>query len=219
MAPRMKYPVISRKIVFGGSGVFSPETRARAFAELAGAAINEIDGENDTALGRDVHYRTFVDGRETTNLFSAKDTSEIVARWDLTPGVVEYIDDLLAKAGPIKTGAYRTSRAIYADGKEIQEPAQAAAAREVLFLSLVPYARKVERGRKGYSPGHVYETVAAMAKTRFSNLAMIKFTYAQPEGPAPALDQWAATSPMAAKLRKGKGSVNPRRQPAIQIYL
>ncbi|MGJ0505607.1 MAG: hypothetical protein ACR652_00445 [Methylocystis sp.] len=219
MPASAKFPVINRNIVFGGNGVFSPETRAAAFADMAGRSIAEIDKGNDAALGRDVHYRTFVDGRETANLRSAKDTSAIVARWDLTPGVISYIDGLLANSGPTKTGAYRNSRVIYADGVEIDDPQKAAGAREVLFMSLVPYARKIERGKKGYAPGHVYEAVAAMAKARFGNLAMIKFTYAEPEGRAPALDHWAATSQTAARQRKTKGRDNPRRQPAILVYL
>jgi hypothetical protein len=219
MSARIKFPLINRKDVFAGSGVFSPETRAKAFAEAVGASIREIDRNNDVALGRDVTYKTFVDGRETGNLFTAKDTSVITARWELTPGVVAYIDDLLTASGPEKSGDYRRQHAIYADGVEIDDPNKAVGAKEVMFVALVPYARKIERGQKGYVPGHVYEAVAAMAKGRFSNVALIKFTYAEPEGPAPALDRWVATSKTARQQRKTKGRDNPRRQPTILIYL
>jgi hypothetical protein len=219
MAARVKLPVMDRKIVFAGNGVFSPQTRARAFAEMAGASIKEIDAQNDAAIGHDVAYRTFVDGRETSNLFSAKETSEIAARWQLASGVVAYIDDLLTRSGPVLRGAYRRTHAIYADGVEIDDPDKAIGAREVLFAPLVPYARKIERGKRGYSPGHVYEAVAALAVGRFSNVAKIKFTYAEPEGPAPLLDRWAATSGTARRQRKTKGRDNPRRQPAILIYM
>jgi hypothetical protein len=221
MPASSKFPVISRNVVFAGDGVFSPETRARAFADMAKGSILEIDRENDAALGRDVHYRTYVDGRETVDLRSAKDTSEIVARWDLTPGVVSYIDGLLAKSGPVLTGAYHNSRVIYADGVEIDDPMKAAGAREVMFMSLAPYARKIERGKKGYAPGHVYEAVAAMAKARFSNVALIKFTYAQPEGSAPGLRSWASKSAAdAGSGRKQKHQATKNmRQPAILIYL
>lgn len=221
MASSVKFPVIDRKVVFTGNGVFSPETRAKAFAEAAKGSIAEIDRDNDAALGYDVQYQTFVDGHATANLQSAKDTSEIVARWQLTPGVIAYIDGLLAQSGPVKSGAYRKTRAIYADGREISDPAQAMGAKEVMFMSLVPYARKIERGKKGYAPGHVYEAVAAMAKGRFSNVAMIKFTYAQPEGPAPALSSWAAGSAARAtsgRRQRAKHSQNMR-QPAILVYL
>lgn len=218
MPASVKFPVISRKIVFAGDGIFSPETRARAFAEMAGQSIKEIDAANDEALGRDVRYRVFVDGREAASVYAAKETSEIVARWELASGVVAYVRELLTHAGPVKSGAYRKSFVMYADGVEIEDPDKAADAREVLFLSLVPYARKIERGRKGYNPGHVYEAVAAMAKARFSNAAMIKFTYAEPEGDAGALGRWALGNAAGARRQKQQLQKNLR-QPAILIYL
>lgn len=219
MATSFKLPIVEQRVVFDGAGIFGPEARAEAFAGMARVSIEEIDRGNDAAVGRDVSYRTFVDGRETSNLREAKDTSIILARWELGAGVVSYIFDLLGKAGPVRTGKYRASARMYADGVEIDDPDKAIGAREVLFLPIVPYARKIERGKDGYAPGHVYEAVAAMAASRFSNVARIKFTYAEPEGPAHELDAWAASSPTAALQRKTKGKDNPRRQPAILAYL
>jgi hypothetical protein len=223
MAASSKFPVLDRKVIFAGNGVFSPETRAKAFAEAAGLSIAEIDRDNDAALGRDVKYRTFVDGRETGNLFTAKETSVIAARWDISTGIISYIDQLLSHAGPHDTGAYQKTRAIYADDVEIDEPEKAAGAKVVIFTSLVPYARKIERGRKGYAPGHVYEAVAAMAKTRFSNSALVKFTYTIPEGSAPELRRWAMkkNSPLIqSKTRSGRQqALKNLRQPTIIVYL
>jgi len=216
MAAQVKFPVVDRRIVFDGSGVFSPQTRAQAFARMAAASIADIDASNDAALGRDVAYRTFVDGHATPNLRVATQNSVIVARWELGAGVIAYIADLLSKAGPALTGAYRRSMRIYADGVEIDDQDKAIGAREVLFLSTVPYARKIERGLEGYAPGHVYEAVAAMANARFSNIARIKFTFAEPEGPAPALDAWAARS---GRARRGRRDRRARRQPAILVML
>lgn len=221
MPSRVKFPLLRREIVFSGDGVHSPQTRARAFADMAAQAINEIDRDNDAALGRDILFKTFVDGRETTNLRLAKERSEIVARWALAPGVVAYIDDLLTHAGPVLTGAYRQSHVIYADGVEIDDPDKATGAREVMFLSLAPYARKIERGKKGYAPGHVYEAIAAMAKARFSNVALIKFTYAAPVGDIGAhgaLGAWAGGNAAQARKPRQQAQKNMR-QPAILVYL
>lgn len=218
MPVRVKLPVITRQIVFAGDGVFSPETRARAFADMVSASISGIDQANDEALGRDVPYRTFVDGRETRNLRSGNIASEIVARWELAAGVVAYIDDLLTHAGPVLTGAYRKAHVIYADGVEIDVPDKAIGAREVLFLALAPYARKIERGKKGYAPGHVYEAVAAIAKARFSNLALIRFTYQAPEGDAGQLGAWATKNATQAR-RSRQQTRKSLRQPAILVYL
>jgi len=218
MAVRAKLPVINRQIVFVGDGVFSPETRARAFADMVSASIAGIDQANDEALGRDVPYRTFVDGRETRNLRSGNVASEIVARWELAAGVFAYIDDLLTHAGPVLTGAYRKAHVIYADGVEIEDPDKAIGAREVLFFALAPYARKIERGKKGYAPGHVYEAVAAMAKARFSNVALIRFTYQAPEGDAGSLGVWATRNAVHARKPRQQAQKNFR-QPAILVYL
>lgn len=216
MATQVKFPVVDRRIVFDGSGVFSPQMRAQALARMAAASIAEIDASNDSALGRDVSYRTFVDGHETHNLRVATESSVIVARWELGASVIAYIADLLSNAGPALTGAYRKSMRIYADGVEIDDADKAIGAREVMFVPTVPYARKIERGLKGYAPGHVYEAVAAMANARYSNVARIKFTFAEPEGPAPMLDASAARS---AGARRGRRDRRARRQPAILVAL
>lgn len=219
MAVRYKFPVVDRRIVFEGNGVFSPTQRRKAFADAARASIVDIDAQNDAAVGRDVQYRTFADGREVRTLVEAD--HEIIARWELGAGVVEYIAALLAKSGPILTGRYRKTFKVYADGREIGDTTEVIGAREALFVPTVPYARKIERGKGGYAPGHVYEAVAAMANARFSNVARIKFTYAEPEGPAPMLDAWAARNAareQSATRQRAKMRQN-RRQPAIIVYL
>lgn len=221
MAARVKIQVFDRSFFFEGGGIFSPEARAEAFAVMAKTTFEEIDQENDAAVGRDVKYRTFVDGRETTNLREAKDKSVIVARWELGAEVVAYIWDLLHKAGPRLSGDYRALIGMYADGVGITDPDDAIGAREVLFVSLVPYARKIERGQGGYSPGHVYQAVAAMANARFSNIAKIKFTFAEPEGPAPELTAWATRNAAASEghphKRRARLTKNLR-NPAILVF-
>jgi hypothetical protein len=221
MAARFKFPVVNERVVFSGDGIFSPEARAEALAAMARASIEEIDRENDAVVGRDVRYQTFVDGRRTSNLREARDTSVILARWDLAVGVVSYIWDILGKSGPVLTGKYRASARMYADGVEIDDPDKAIGAREVMFVPIVPYARKIERGKGRYAPGHVYEAVAAMANARFSNVARIKFTYAEPEGPAPALDVWASRhASMESSPRRRRAQLQKnRRNPAILVYL
>ena len=95
----------------------------------------------------------------------------------------------------------------------------------MLFVPTVAYARKIERGKGKYAPGHVYEAVAAMANARFSNVARIKFTYAEPEGPTPGgypfLDDWARRfASVHGSARKQRAQIRKnRRQPAIVVYL
>jgi hypothetical protein len=221
MAARVKFPVINERIIFDGSGIFGPQARAEFFANSAKHDIDLIDRENAAAAGHNLQYRTFVDGRETVNLREAKETSIIVARWDLGAGVVAYIWDLLHKAGPAKTGKYRKSARMHADGVEITDPDEAIGAHEVMFVSVVPYARKIEFGKGRYSPGHVYEAVTAMANARFSNIAKIKFTFAAPAGPAPELSAWAArnASLEGHPHKRGKKMDKNMRNPAILVFL
>ncbi|ATQ67732.1 MULTISPECIES: hypothetical protein [Methylosinus] len=218
MALSFRFPISDERVVIGVGGAFGPEVRARAFADMVRQDVARIDDENARAAGARLPYDISID-RSGADFSRITVKSEIVARWRLGHGAVEFIWRMLRNSGPHKSGAYRASMRCYADGREIKDPTEAAGAREVMFLSIVPYARKIERGQKGYSPGKVYEAVAQAAKARYGKAAIIKFTYATPAGPAPALTSWAARSATAASQRKRKGRDNPLRQPAILIFL
>jgi hypothetical protein len=219
MALRVKLAPINSKVIFEADGPASRETIGKAFAEMVAKDIARIDRENTAIIGRKVPHSTAINSAEVAAIPGFIDpAAHVVARWQIEVGAVAYAWDALHRAGPVLKGAYRKSHRIYADGAEVSGPDDTAGAREVLILSIVPYARKIERGRKGYAPGSVYQAVTALTAARYGNIARIKFTYAEPEGPAPALDAWAATSPTAAMQRKRKGRDNPRRQPAILFY-
>lgn len=209
------------KIFLKGGNGLDEQSRARAFADMAKQEIDLVDRLNDGLLGRDVKYKTYVDGRETRNLYTARTTSRISAEWELGLGVVDWIWDLLGKVGPVRRGKYRDTRMMFADGRRIMFPKDAIGAKEVMFAPTVPYARKIERGQKGYMPGAVYETVAAMAKSRFNNIVKVKFTYAEPATTNTELDQWAlqnaSNTTRTARKRAGKYARN-RRNPAIIVY-
>jgi len=211
MALNFRFPVVSERVVFGSGNIFSPEAQARAFAALASKDIKRIDDANAVIVGRPLARKLFVDDKPTTDLYIAKSTSVIIARWSIGVEAVRYIWNLLHGAGPFKSGAYRASARMYADGVQIDNPDDAVGAREVLFVPLVPYARKIERGLAGYAPGKVYEAVAAQAKSKFSRAARIKFTYAEPEGSAPSFDPRRGGRRSAAAQN--------RRQPAILVFL
>lgn len=72
---------------------------------------------------------------------------------------------------------------LYADGAEVavgvrgQIPADVPQAGEYVFLNIVPYARKIERGLSPQAPEGVYQTVAVLAQRRFGNLARVTFSY------------------------------------------
>lgn len=228
MAPRTKFRAFDASVVFNGANIFGEAVRADAFAYMAKNEIERIDRQNEATAGRPLPHRTFVDGVETTNLFRAKSDSRIEARWTLGAEIVEWIFGILIRVAPFSGKSktppdmhFRDSIRVYADGREISNPKDAVGAREVLLVSIVPYARKIERGQNGYAPGRVFMEVAALAKLRFTNTARIKFVYAEPEGPAPPLDKWAAEN--AAKEPTNRKHLmkhmKNRRNPAILIYL
>lgn len=230
----VKFPITAERTIFD-LPAFSEEARATAFQRLAAKRIAQIDDENARAAGRVIPRQLFVDHAETTSLTPAKSTSIIVARWSVGVAAVDWIWDTLRIAGPKLTGHYRESARMYVDGVESRDPRDAVGAREVLFVSVVPYARKIERGKKGYAPGHVYQSVAQAAQARFGNAALIKFTYAVPEGAAPELRRWAmghahgagpagwkrrGVTQLAADLSKQRvQTIKNLRQPAIAVFL
>jgi hypothetical protein len=212
----VKFPVTFERTLFD-LPAFSEDARATAFARLAAKRIAKVDAENARAAGRILPHSVIVDGAAAADLSRVRSSSIIIARWSVGFAAVAYIFETLQIAGPRLSGAYRDSMRMYVDGVESRDPRDAQGAREVLFVPTVPYARKIERGLKGYAPGQVYQSAAQAARARFGNAARIKFTYAEPEGPAPALERWAAKSPAARGRRKGKN--NPYRQPAILVIL
>lgn len=218
MALSYRFPITTQRTVFDLSAApgLSEAARASAFARLAQKRILAVDSENDRLAGRDIPYSMFVDGAPAANLARVKSSSIIIARWSLGVAVIDHIWALLQESGPFLTGQYRASARMYIDGVETSDPRDAQGARRVLFLSTVPYARKIERGEQGYSPGHVYESVAQFARARYRDAATIKFTYAEPEGPAPALDAWASR---ASARRSRRGGDRSLRQPAILVLL
>jgi hypothetical protein len=218
----VKTKVSDLKITFAGGGALGDEERARSFAVMAKKEIDLVDRANDAIMGRDVKYKTYVDGKPSPSLKEVTTTSQIVAEWELGIGVIEYIWDLLGRVGPVRKGKYRESRMMFADGVRIDSPNKAAGAKEVVFVPTVPYARKIERGQKGYRPGAVYESVAAMAKTRFNNIAKVKFTYAEPPTSNTDLDKWAlgnATQTVTKSNKLASKYARNRRNPAILVYL
>lgn len=204
---RVKFPVVDEKIVFGARAPLGEEALRRHFASLVRKSIAEIDAQNDRLVGQNVEYHTTVDGSQTDMLERVKFGGTISARWDLGAGVVAFIWDLLQNSGPRKTGRYRASVRLFVDGRETRDPQTAIGAKEALFVAGVPYARKIERGKKGYAPGKVYEAVAQQASRRYGNVARIRFTY-------------HATRAVTGSLsRAERRAVNDERQPAILVYL
>ncbi len=186
----------------------SPEARRAMMASFAREELSKAQAANQQALGHEPPYETFVDGRRGAALESVNaDNGTILFAFELLDDLFEWIGEQLVLHAPVLTGKFRNSFRFYADGAEIDPGANVPAAREYVFLSTVPYARKLERGHSDQAPNGVFEVVAALAKGRFSNLANIRFSYRTPE----------ASAADTAKARKTADHAS--RSPAIVITL
>lgn len=182
----------------------SPAAISAALAAEARTAIQQTDRHNDSELGRDVAFETFVDGVRSDAFASVRPDGEIVAVWSLIGDVIAGVLELLRANSPVLTGRYRDSHVMLADGVLVTDPEAASTAREVIFVNTLPYARRIETGWSSQAPDGVYEGVAAIAQGRFGNQAQIRFTYAN----APGLQPFGRTRAARAQST---------RNPAIKI--
>lgn len=160
----------------------SPEARSRLFGQEARKIIEAQDSVNDRLAGRDVQFKTFVDGAASSALEKAQRV--IVAEWDIIDTALRDIHAMLVEKAPILKGDYRRSITLFADGVATGIDGAIPVAAEYFFAATVPYARKIERGLSSQAPDGVFEVVAALARRRFGNNAAIKFSFRGIEGGA-----------------------------------
>lgn len=163
----------------------SPAGQSRQFAELAKTFLDEADNINRQVLGRIPNYHTFVDGQENGALASVKPNGVIVREYDLVIDLLIFIAAELRAVSPVRSGKYQRSHTLFADGTEIPVGAIIPDAREYVFLSDVPYARKIEGSAKRppispMAPRGVYEITAVKANSRFGNMARVRFAWRSP---------------------------------------
>jgi hypothetical protein len=203
MALSFKVEPIDRDIQLMLDESVSPVARSEAFAEFAGEQINEAKEVNRSVLGRLPKYTVSVDGREAP-LTSVKPDGVVVVEFELLNDTLAWIADQLIAYSPVKTGKYKKSHTLFADGTEVEIGAVIPTASEYIFLNTQPYSRKLEMGRSSQAPQGVYQAVATLARRRFGNVAKISFAY---------------RAPLGGKFRSARqgGNKSENRQPAIII--
>jgi len=177
MAVRTKIEPLDRSIVLAVRSGEDPAERSKALAAYARQAIADAQEQNRQATGHIPPHETWVDGRKGAPLESVKPDGVIVTEFSLIDEVLEWIGDMLVKGSPVKTGRYSESHILFADGVEVDPGTALPEAEEYVYLNIQPYARKIERGLSPQAPDGVYEGVASMARSRFSNIASIKFSF------------------------------------------
>jgi hypothetical protein len=221
MAVTAKVQLIDRDVIFRATSGLSPQDQSRAVAAYARRIIADADAQNARAEGHSVPKKTFVDGRVSADFESVRPGGVIVAEWDIGLELIQWIFEQLQMHSPVKTGRYKASIAVYADGEEIEDMAHPPEASEYAFVPLVPYARKIERGESKQAPDGVFEAVAALAAARFGNIARIQFSYRNPIGGASELEAWAGkhAAKIASHVARRRQHSADTRQPAIIVTL
>ena len=214
---RLKQVNISE--MFRPGGALAPAAAAKEVADFHRGQLAAAETTDEEALGHPVDHTDFVNGQISSDFESIRPGQSIVSTFDVGSEVVQAIDELLIMASPRLTGQFQKSISIYADGDLVRSVAETAGAAEIVFLSLVPYARKIERGKSSQAPDGVFQAVAAMVAARLGNQAKIVFTYREPMGGASGLETWARRHSAKATGRAGQRRQYAKdvRQPAIVV--
>lgn len=157
----------------------SPEAQAATVAQYHRERMREAEEVNRQATGSPPTSESFVNGARSDNFGAVMPGNSIVTRFELISDVFIWIDEQLIIHSPVLTEAYARSHTFYADGTEA-DPARPPQADEYVFLSALPYSRKIEKGLSKQAPNGVYEGVSALAQRRFGNMASIYFGYRSP---------------------------------------
>lgn len=216
MAVRMKIDPISKEDILFLTADLSPGERSRTLAAAARENLRQAQETNRSVLGMIPPHETFVDGRAGASEDSVRPDGEIVYEFELMNEMFEWIGQLLVENSPFLTGRYQDSFVFTVDGDVVDPGAPLPEGEEFVFTNVQPYARKVERGLSNQAPDGVFQVVAAMASSRFGNLAKIRFSYRAPL--FGAIEAWASQTAMESPYRRGaKRDEWLRRQPAIVI--
>jgi hypothetical protein len=155
----------------------SPAARSAVLAAFAKDARDDAKEQNRAVLGRVPPFKTFVDGSEGSAEDRVKPDGVIVYEFELLGDLFVWIGEQLHRYSPVLTGRYQRSHTLFADGAEVAIGDTVPPATEYVFMSTLPYARKIERGESSQAPSGVYELVTAQARARFGNIARIDFSY------------------------------------------
>jgi hypothetical protein len=129
-------------------------------------------------------YRQVVDGREGAALDAVRPDGTILFAWQYLAEVAEDTLGALENRSPHHSGAYILGLRVYVNGSETELAEINSDTREVRIVATVPYARRLEVGkRKSGGPfvlqvrPHIVEQTAIVARKLYGSLADIRFGY------------------------------------------
>lgn len=159
---------------------FSPAARSAAIADFAREQLAEAQAVNQAALGFVPPHTTRVDGQAGADEDRVRPDGVIVYEFQLLPEIFAWVADQLRAHAPVRTGRFRDSFEFFADGVLVDPSGDVPQAGEYVFLSPLPYSRKLEEGASRQAPDGIFEAIAAIAAQRFGNQALIRFVFRAP---------------------------------------
>lgn len=171
--------------------------------ELAMFARAELAGAIASGEGSRAHER-YVDGRKGASEDSVKVPGEIVYLFAHWRDVIEAAIAELVKRSPRKSGRYRASYIVVADGRLVTDYEAIPAEAEVIIVNWQPYTRLLNAGAaKGTGRKHFDLAAKAMNRhSRFGNSFVTEHLYLNmPTGIHPAIPYVLKRD---ARLRRAK---------------
>jgi hypothetical protein len=197
----------------------SPKARSATLAAFAREQLAEAEAINGSVLGKVPSHRTTVDGSETDRLESVHPDGEIVFDFQIATDAVEWVGEQLLLHAPNRSGQFRRSFILLADGAEVQIGGEVPLAQTYIFVNTQPYARKIEGGLSNQAPDGVFQVVAELASRQFGNVAKFRFGYLSLD--SGDVHGWAnQTSMVRSDRRRMRAAARAewlRRQPSITI--
>jgi len=216
-AIKSRIDVLERNVEVAFRDELKAAARSANFARIAREELKKGQEQNRAVLGRVPPHESFVDGTKSENLEAVRPDGVIVFEFELIEDVLRDIGEMLIRHSPVLTGRFRQSFVMFVDERvvEMGDPIPADA-KEITFVNIQPYARKIEFGQSPQAPDGVMAVVATMAQRRFGNMARIRFGYRTPLfGP---INEWASRTRRPSPGRRGRQRAEwLRRQPAIII--
>jgi hypothetical protein len=151
------------------SSTLSNETQVKFFAEQAIKIGRDVQDHNERIIGHQVTRTTYVNGQKNASEYSITSSGGTIEYvFSITSDIVEFIADSIQKLSPVRSGQYKASDVIYADGVLVSNPNDLPKnVSEWIFVNTQPYAGKIERGESSQASHGVYELTAYQAAQKY----------------------------------------------------
>jgi hypothetical protein len=177
----VKLDQIDRDLRLYVGNAFWNSARSQMLADFAKESFEQARIHNERLLGTDLRSKRWVDGVFDRDEYSVRPDGTIVYEFQIIADIIAFIEEQLEIHSPVgasrdtHSGLYKRTHTVFADGSEVALGPTIPAAREYTFVSVQPYARKIERGESTQAPHGVYEVTAHEASKRFGNVARIEY--------------------------------------------